>query len=311
MARPDILVVAGPTAAGKTAVSIAMAKRYGGEVVSCDSMQLYKYMDIGSAKPTAEEMDGVPHHMVGVIDPREPFSVAVYQEMAKAAIADIASRGKLPVICGGTGLYLNALLYEMDFGPSRRDDAYRRELEDFADKEGNEALHARLESVDPAAAARIHPNNRKRVIRALEAAELDGRPLDAFESVRRKSDSYHAKMLGVTWDRPTLYQRIDDRVDQMLADGLVEEVRSLMDMGFTSDDIAMKGIGYKELLDCFAGLYPMEEAVRLIKRNTRHYAKRQLTWFKRYEEMVWFNGSDYPDTESWLEDMYEWADRRS
>ena len=311
MARPDILVVAGPTAAGKTAVSIAMAKRYGGEVVSCDSMQLYKYMDIGSAKPTAEEMDGVPHHMVGVIDPREPFSVAVYQEMAKAVIADIASRGKLPVICGGTGLYLNALLYEMDFGPSRRDDTYRRELEAFADKEGNEALHARLESVDPAAAARIHPNNRKRVIRALEAAELDGKPLDAFESVRRKSDSYHARMLGITWDRPTLYQRIDDRVDQMLADGLVEEVRGLMDMGFTSDDIAMKGIGYKELLDCFAGLYPMEEAVRLIKRNTRHYAKRQLTWFKRYEEMVWFNGSDYPDKESWLEDMYEWADRRS
>ena len=311
MARPDILVVAGPTAAGKTTVSIAMAKRYGGEVVSCDSMQLYKYMDIGSAKPTAEEMDGVPHHMVGVIDPREPFSVAVYQEMAKAAIADIASRGKLPVICGGTGLYLNALLYEMDFGPSRRDDTYRRELEAFADKEGNEALHARLEGVDPAAAARIHPNNRKRVIRALEAAELDGKPLDAFESVRRKSDSYNARMLGVTWDRPTLYQRINDRVDQMLADGLVEEVRGLMDMGFTSDDIAMKGIGYKELLDCFAGRYPMEEAVRLIKRNTRHYAKRQLTWFRRYEEMVWFNGSDYPDKESWLEDMYEWADRRS
>ena len=163
--KQPLLIVAGPTATGKSDAAVELAARMNGAVISADSMQVYRGMDIGSAKPTAEEMDGVPHHMVGVIDPREPFSVAVYQEMAKAAIADIASRGKLPVICGGTGLYLNALLYEMDFGPSRRDDAYRRELEAFADKEGNEALHARLEDVDPAAAARIHPNNRKRVIR--------------------------------------------------------------------------------------------------------------------------------------------------
>ena len=311
MDKPTILVIAGPTAAGKTAVSIAMAQRYGGEIVSCDSMQLYKYMTIGSAKPTKEEMGDVPHHMIDVIDPREDFSVAVYQEMATKAIDDILSRGKLPVICGGTGLYLNALLYDMDFGPSRRDDAYRQTLESFADEHGNEALHQRLNEADPSAAERIHPNNRKRVIRALEAAERDGKPLQAFEQVRRKSDSYNARLLGVTWDRPTLYQRIDDRVDQMLANGLEEEVRQLMEMGFTSDDIAMKGIGYKELLDYFAGLYPREEAVRLIKRNTRHYAKRQLTWFRRYEDMVWFNGSDYANTTDWLEDMYAWADRKS
>lgn len=311
MDKPGILVIAGPTAAGKTAVSIAMAKRYGGEIVSCDSMQLYKYMDIGSAKPTPEEMEGIPHHMIGVIDPREPFSVAVYQQMAKNAIDDILQRGKLPVICGGTGLYLNALLYEMDFGPSRRDDAYRKTLTDIAENEGEEALHRRLAAADPAAAARIHPHNVKRVIRALEAAELDGRPLSAFEQVRKKSDSYTARLLGVTWDRETLYRRIDERVDAMIEAGLEEEVRGLMAQGFTSDDIAMKGIGYKELLDHFAGLYPREEAIRLIKRNTRHYAKRQLTWFRRYEEMVWFNGSDYPDTKTWLEDMYEWADRKS
>lgn len=311
MEKPDILVVAGPTAAGKTAVSIALAKRYGGEIVSCDSMQLYKYMDIGSAKPTAAEMEEVPHHMIGVIDPREPFSVAVYQEMAKAAIADILERGKLPVICGGTGLYLNALLYEMDFGPSRRDDAYRKKLIEIAEKEGEEALHRRLAEADPEAAARIHPHNVKRVIRALEAAELEGRPLAAFEQVKRKSDSYSPRLMGVTWDRETLYRRIDARVDAMMEAGLLEEVRGLMAQGFTSDDIAMKGIGYKELLDHFAGAYPLEEAVRLIKRNTRHYAKRQLTWFKRYEDMVWFNGSSYPDQNTWLEDMYEWADRKS
>ena len=302
MEKPTILVIAGPTAAGKTAVSIAMAKRYGGEIVSCDSMQLYKYMTIGSAKPTKEEMGDVPHHMIDVIDPREEFSVAVYQEMAREAIDGILRRGRLPVICGGTGLYLNALLYDMDFGPSRRDDAYRQELEAFAEEHGNEALHQRLQEADPAAAERIHPNNRKRVIRALEAAECDGRPLAAFEQVRRKSDSYNAKLLGVTWDRPVLYERIDRRVDRMIEDGLVEEVRSLMGMGFTSDDIAMKGIGYKELLDHFAGAYPFDEAVRLIKRNTRHYAKRQLTWFRRYEEMAWFNGSDYSDPTAWLED---------
>ena len=311
MNKPEILVIAGPTAAGKTAVSIAMAKRYGGEVVSCDSMQLYKYMDIGSAKPSPEEMDGVPHHMIDVIDPREDFSVAVYQEMAKAAIADILERGRLPVICGGTGLYLNALLYEMDFGPSRRDSDYRRDLEKLAEEKGEKALHARLAAVDPASAERIHPHNIKRVIRALEAAELDGRPLTAFENVRKRSDAYTARLLGVTWDRPVLYRRIDERVDRMLAAGLEKEVRGLMARGFTSDDIAMKGIGYKELIDHFNGLYPYDEAVRLIKRNTRHYAKRQLTWFRKYEDMVWFNGSAYPDPKSWLEDMYAWADKRS
>lgn len=310
MEKPEILVIAGPTASGKTAVAVEAAKRFDAEIISCDSMQLYRFMDIGSAKPSQEELAAVPHHLIGVIDPKEPFSAAVYQKLAKQAIADVLGRGRLPIVCGGTGLYLNAILYEMDFGPSRRDEAYREELAAFAQSHGEQALFDRLVKADPAAAERIHPHNVKRVIRALEAAELDRRPLAAFENVKKQCDSYTFRMIGLTWDRPVLYSRIDERVDKMLAAGLEEEVRGLLVKGFTSADISMKGIGYKELLDCFAGLYPREEAVRLIKRNTRHLAKRQMTWFRRYPEMTWFNGSDYPDTNSWMEAILQWADKK-
>lgn len=305
-----ILVLAGPTAAGKTAASISLAQHCDAEIVSCDSMQLYKYMDIGSAKPTAKQRADVPHHLIDCIDPREPFSVARYQELARKAIAEIHTRGKLPLVTGGTGLYLNSLLYDMDFGPTPRKDAYRAELEAYAQEHGADALHERLAKADPRSAERIHPHNVKRVIRALEAAEKEARPLADFASVEKRTADYEALLLGLTWDREELYRRIDDRVDQLFAAGLEKEVRGLMERGFSSDDIAMKGIGYKELLDHFAGEYDRAEAVRLIKRNTRHYAKRQFTWFRRYEDMTWYNGSEYESFDALLEDMKTWVSKR-
>ena len=287
--KPKVLVLAGPTAVGKTKYALALAGTMDFEIVGCDSMQLYKYMDIGSAKPTKEEMASVPHHLVDCIDPKESFSAARYRELALLAIGDITARGKIPLVTGGTGLYLNAILFDMDFGPGERDEEYRKELQAYAEEKGAEALWQRLKEADEDSAHRIHPNNIKRVIRALEAAEREGRPLSDFDRVTKRNEEYDFLLLGLTRDRDELYRRIDQRVDILLEQGLEEEIKELMAKGFTSSDIAMKGIGYKELLDYFAGAYDREEALRLIKRNTRHLAKRQVTWFKRYEDMVWYN----------------------
>ena len=302
----DIIVVAGPTAVGKTQYAIELAKALDGEIVSCDSMQLYKYMDIGSAKPTAEELAQAKHYLVDEIDPRQPFSVAEYQKMASAAIREIHEKGKPAIISGGTGLYLNSLLYEMDFGADVADDGYRKELEDFAAEQGTEALHARLAEKDPAAAERIHPNNIKKVIRALEAVEKGGKAIRPFTEVQKENPLYRPFLIGLTRDRQELYDRINMRVDILMQQGLLEEVTGLFEMGLTEDNISMKGIGYKEIIHHLKGEYTLEEAVDKIKQNTRHYAKRQLTWFRRYEKMNWFDLSTYDSTESALEDMLEW-----
>ena len=302
----DIIVVAGPTAVGKTQYAIELAKALDGEIVSCDSMQLYKYMDIGSAKPTAEELAQAKHYLVDEIDPRQPFSVAEYQKMASAAIREIHGKGKPAIISGGTGLYLNSLLYEMDFGADVADDGYRKELEDFAAEQGAEALHARLAEKDPAAAERIHPNNIKKVIRALEAVEKGGKAIRPFTEVQKENPLYRPFLIGLTRDRQELYDRINMRVDILMQQGLLEEVTGLFEMGLTEDNISMKGIGYKEIIQHLKGEYTLEEAVDKIKQNTRHYAKRQLTWFRRYEKMNWFDLSTYDSTESALEDMLEW-----
>lgn len=298
-----IIVVAGPTAVGKTEYAIEVAKKINGEIVSCDSMQLYKYMDIGSAKPTAEERAQVYHYLVDEIDPKDAFSVAEYQKLAKAAIEEIFEKGKIPVIAGGTGLYLNSLLYNMDFGGAKSDDQLRRSLEEMAEKEGVDALHQLLAQKDPEAAGRIHKNNVKKVIRAIEAIELNGKVED-FNNLNVPTDEYEVLMLCLNRDREELYDRINRRVDILMDMGLLEEVKSLMDMGFTADDIAMKGIGYKEIIGYFDGEYDLETAVDLVKRNTRRYAKRQITWFKRYENMKWFNLS-----EDGLEDVISWVER--
>ena len=302
----QIIVVAGPTAVGKTKYAIEIAKAFDGEVVSCDSMQLYKYMDIGSAKPTAEEQAQVKHWLVDEINPKDSFSVARYQEMAKACIEDIFSRGKTPVIGGGTGLYLNSLLFEMDFSNAPQDDELRQTLENEAELFGPEYLHNKLKEADPVAAERIHPNNIKKVIRALEGA-ISGNTITDFKNCQEKCKDYDTILIGLTRNRAELYDRINLRVDIMVEQGLFEEVEGLLQMGLEEADISMKGIGYKEIIGYFDGLYTKEEAIDLIKKNSRHLAKRQLTWFRRYDDMTWFDINDYENDEAAIEDIIKWV----
>lgn len=293
-----IIALAGPTAVGKTKFAIKLADEFDGEIVSCDSMQLYKYMDIGSAKPTPEEMEQARHHLVDMIDPREEFSVAEYQRLAKQAISDIFSRGKLPVISGGTGLYLNSLLYDMDFSAAPQDQAYRQELAEIAEKQGDDVLHSMLAEQDPQAAAAIHPNNRKKVIRALERLrEGEGR-VRPFSGIKNETKDYDVLLIGLTRERAELYDRINRRVDILVEQGLFDEVEKLRDMGLTAENISMKGIGYKEILDCFSGKYSRDETIDTIKKNTRHYAKKQLTWFRRYDKMNWYNISEFDNDDN-------------
>ena len=286
-----IIVIAGPTASGKTEYAIRLAQNTDGEIVSCDSMQLYKYMNIGSAKPTPEEQAAVKHWLVDEIDPREEFSVARYRDMAKDAINDILSRGKTPVIAGGTGLYLNSILYDMDFSDAEKDSEYRQTLMDEAELFGAEYLHKKLETVDPVKASKIHPNNVKRVIRALEGASM-GKGIAEFSELRTRTSDYDALLIGITRDRDVLYDRINRRVDIMVSQGLFKEVEELLEMGLQEEDISMKGIGYKEIIAYFDGVYSKEDAIEKIKQNTRHLAKRQMTWFRRYEDMHWINISE-------------------
>lgn len=303
----SIAVLTGPTAVGKTFYSLGLAKALDGEIVSCDSIQLYRYMDIGSAKPSKEEMGQIKHHLIDAVDPRDSFSAAQYQGMAKKAIGDILGRGKLPIVTGGTGLYLNSLLYDMDFGPVPTDRGFRRSLFVLLEEKGKEALYERLLRVDPAAAERIHPNNVKRVIRALEAIEKGEEPLRDFNQMMKKTENYQVILMGLNRPRNQLYQRINRRVDILMEKGLVQEVKSLLSMGLTEEHISMKGIGYKELIDYHLGRRDLDEAVEQIKKNTRHYAKRQLTWFKRYEEMKWFHLDQYDGEEEALEDITQWV----
>lgn len=300
-----IIVVAGPTAVGKTEYAIKIAKDFNGEIVSCDSMQLYKYMDIGSAKPTAEEQSQVKHYLVDEIDPKEEFSVAIYQKLAKKAIKEITDKGKVPVIAGGTGLYLNSILYNMDFGNTDSNKELREEYEKIAKEKGPDKLYEILLELDPKAAERIHKNNVKRVIRAIEAIKTSGKALNDFKTDITLNKEFDPVMVCLNRDRTELYERINKRVDILVDMGLLEEVKGLMDMGFTADDIAMKGIGYKEIIGYFKGQYDLNEAIELVKRNTRRYAKRQITWFKRYENMQWFNLS----TDS-LEDIISWIETK-
>ena len=307
-----ILVIAGPTAAGKTAFAIEAARKFNGEIVSCDSMQLYRGMDIGSAKPTPEERAQVPHHLIDCIDPAASdgeFSVARYAEMAKDIIADIAARGKLPVIAGGTGLYLNALLYEMDFADAPKDQTLRSRLEEIAGREGSAALHQMLMDQDPAAAERIHPNNTKKLIRALERLAQGEKDVQPFDACRRENPIYDPLLVCLTRDRQELYDRINARVLQMMDAGLVEEVRGLAQQGLSEEYISMLGIGYKEIFRYLRGEDDLETTIDTIQKNTRHLAKRQLTWFRRYDKMFWFNISDYADDREAVKEFLAWLDQ--
>ena len=297
MSQRRIIAIAGPTASGKTEYAIKIAKTINGEIVSCDSMQIYKFMDIGSAKPTREELKEVKHWLVDEIDPREEFSVAIYRDMAKKYIEDIFSRGMTPIVAGGTGLYLNSLLYDMDFSDTAKDKELRETLMDEAELFGAEYLYKKLESLDPIKASNIHPNNVKKVIRALEGA-INGEGIGEFSFLKEKTSDYDVVLIGITRDREELYDRINRRVDLMVEEGLFDEVRDLLERGLTEEDISMKGIGYKEIIAFYDGVYTEEEAIEKIKQNTRHLAKRQMTWFRRYEDMHWFNLSELKEEEA-------------
>jgi len=279
--KPRLIIIAGPTGVGKTEISIRLAKLLDGEIVSCDSMQIYRLMDIGSAKATKEEMQGIPHHMVDILDPLSPFSVSEYKAMAEMTIDDIISRGKVPIMVGGTGLYIDSVITDMSFAEGSGDPAFRASMEDLAEKSGREEVHRQLKQVDPLAAERIHPNNLKRVIRALEVFHMTGKPFSSFADEGIINPKYEVSYYYLNRNREALYSTIDSRVLKMLEEGLVEEVRMLREMGLTREHQSMQGIGYKEVLDYLDGRKTFEEMVDEIQRHSRNYAKRQLTWFRR------------------------------
>ncbi len=304
--RP-LVILTGPTAVGKTALSIALAKEIGGEIISADSMQVYRRMDIGSAKITPEEMAGVPHHLIDVLEPDQEFNVVVFQKLAKRAVADIYSRGHIPVVVGGTGFYIQALVYDIDFTENDEDTALRRSLEELARREGAEALYERLRAVDPESCESIHANNIKRVIRAIEFYEKTGKKISDHNREQRQNDSpYNVAYFVLNDDRERIYERINERVDLMMAQGLTEEVRALRESGCRKDMVSMQGLGYKELLSYLEGEMSLEEAVYLIKRDTRHFAKRQLTWFRREKEVIWIEKNVFDhDSQKMLEFMQD------
>lgn len=311
--KSPLVILTGPTAVGKTKLSVELAKRINGEIISADSMQVYRGMDIGSAKVTKEEMQGVPHYLIDEFDPSEEFHVVRFQEYAKKYIRQIQAKGKIPILVGGTGFYIQAVLYDIDFTENGSDDSYREELQKIADEQGAEALHAMLQEVDPKSAEAIHANNVKRVIRALEFYQETGQRIsDHNEAEREKESPYAFAYFVLNDDREKIYQNIDLRVDLMMEQGLLEEVRTLQAQGCTRDMVSMQGLGYKEILDYFDGIYPLEEAVRILKRDTRHFAKRQLTWFRRERDVIWINKNEFGyDTEKILDAMTETLKERS
>lgn len=285
--KGTVYVIGGPTASGKSDVALYLAKRIDGEIVNCDSVQLYKYMDIGSAMPGKQEMAAVPHHLYGFVEPDYNISVAEYQELAFKAIDDILARGKTPIVVGGTGLYMNSILYRMDFAAKPADEARRAELEAIAAERGPEYMFEYLSAVDPDSAARIHPNNTRKVVRAIEAYEL-GSSVKDMNSCEPNED-YDFKLFGLNLDREWLYDRINKRVIKLVRGGLVDEVRNLLKMGLTEESPSMKGIGYKEFIAFLEGKAELKDTIMEVMKNTRHYAKRQITWLKRYDQLHWID----------------------
>ena len=302
-----LVILTGPTAVGKTELSIALAKQLNGAIISADSMQIYRHMDIGTAKITPAQMDGIKHYLVDELEPNEDFNVVRFQKMAKQAIAEIVQCGKLPIIVGGTGFYIQALLNDIDFEETTETTQYRKELETFAQIHGAQALHQKLAAIDPASANSIHPNNVKRVIRAIEYYQETGQPISAHNaSQRQKKSPYDFRYFVLTNERNVLYQRIEQRIDIMLQEGLVEEVTWLKNQGYTKDMVSMQGLGYKEILSYLEGECTLEEAIYILKRDTRHFAKRQLTWFRREQDVIWLDKQSYPDTASLLTKIQEY-----
>ena len=294
-----MIVLTGPTAVGKTKLSIELAKRINGEIISADSMQVYKDMDIGTAKVAPEEMQGIKHYLIDEFEPDEDFNVVKFKEYAVKYANEIYAKGKIPIIVGGTGFYIQALLYDIAFDKNEDDRTYRHELEELAKEKGNSCLYEMLKKVDPKSCEIIHENNVKRVIRALEFYQQTGKKISEHNEEQSQNESpYNFAYFVLNHDRKILYERIDQRVDKMVEDGLLDEVKKLYDAGYGLDLVSMQGLGYKEILKIFEGDCTFEDAVYTIKRDTRHFAKRQLTWFKREKDVIWLNKPDFNDDES-------------
>ena len=300
--KQPLIIITGPTAVGKTEASILLAKRINGEIISADSMQVYKGMDIGTAKITKDEMMGVPHHLIDILSPQQEFNVYTFQQLAKAVADDICSRGKIPILTGGTGFYIQALLYGISF--KEEENTYRLELEKLLQEKGNLYLHSMLKELDPVSADIIHPNNVKRVIRALEFYQETGEPISKHnETERQKESQFQSVYFVLHMPREQLYERINIRVDKMLEDGLIKEVLALKEMGIKKNMTSMQGIGYKEVLDYLNGETSYEDMVYLLKRDTRHFAKRQLTWFKREKDVIWMDKTHYRSASELSDDL--------
>ena len=285
--KKPLIILTGPTAVGKSELSIRLAKAINGEIISADSMQVYRHMDIGSAKITQEEMDDVKHHLIDILEPYEEFHVVKFQSLAKEAMRNIYSNGKIPILVGGTGFYIQSVIYDIDFTESEEDETFRGQLEELARKEGNEILFERLRNIDPESCNIIHPNNIKRVIRAIEFYEKTGKRISEHNKEQHENESpYNFAYFVLDDDRAVLYERINKRVDAMLEAGLIDEVKKLKEMGCASDMVSMQGLGYKEILEYLDGKCTLDEAVYKIKRDTRHFAKRQLTWFRRERDII-------------------------
>lgn len=312
MNKAKMIILTGPTAVGKTELSIRLAKEIGGEIISADSMQVYRGMDIGTAKITKEEMQGVRHHLIDCLNPDEEFNVAIFQELAREAAKDIAQRGMVPILTGGTAFYIQALLYGIDFNEEEHDDSYRNAMYEIgADEEGKKRLHAMLCEVDKEYADTVHYNNMKRVVRALEYNHYTGRKFSEYnEQQRMRKAEYDFCYFVLNDERAHLYDRINKRVDIMVASGLVEEVKLLREKGYAEDLVSMQGVGYKEIIAWLNGAITLEESIELIKKNTRHFAKRQLTWFRKEEDVIWVNKPEFGyEDERILEYMYSHMNR--
>lgn len=296
MSKKPLIILTGPTSVGKTSLSIRLAKEVGGEIISADSMQVYKYMDIGTAKIKPEEMAGIPHYLIDEIEPDEEFNVVKFQKYTKKYMTEIYAKGKIPILVGGTGFYIQSVLYDIDFTENDADTTYRKELEQLAKTRGSAYLYELLEKADPESAKVIHSNNTKRIIRALEYKKQTGEPISLHnEEQRQKNSPYEYCYFVLNKDRAALYASINLRVDRMLKEGLVNEVKNLYHRGYTKDMVSMQGLGYKEILAYLEGEYTLEEAVDILKRDTRHFAKRQITWFKRERDVTWVNKDEFQE----------------
>lgn len=296
--KQPLIVLTGPTAVGKTELSIELAKLVNGEIISADSMQVYRHMDIGTAKITPEEMQGVKHYLIDVLNPDEEFNIVLFQTLAKQAMKEIYEKGKIPILVGGTGFYIQSVLYDIDFTKTQTDSTYRMELESLAKEKGAFYLHEQLQKIDPASAKKIHANNIKRVIRALEFYKLTGKKISEHnEKEQSKESPYNFAYFVLNQDRKVLYERIDKRVDNMVKHGLIQEVKSLYEKGYQKNLVSMQGLGYKEIISYLEGDCTLEEAVYILKRDTRHFAKRQITWFKREKEVIWVDKQNKTEDE--------------